>query len=161
MNKGIPYFNDVSCRDRLTLFHNKGYRNIYSVRVSYIRPNGKKAGGSPIGHKMLHMDYGTYGLALDRYNIETSTDYLPSKWSLREISIVAMTYKDTKLVHEDTLLKVAFGTKLLNKIDGKGRNISNKVGEWVKTKVGEWVQYNNEDGTSLFYKVEAGGEEGC
>ena len=107
----------------------------------------------PIGHKMLHMDYGTYELARDRYNIETSTDYLPSKWSLREISIVAMTYKDTKLVYEDTLMKVAFGTELLNKFEGKGRNISNKVGEWV--------QYNNEDGTSLFYKVEAGGEEGC
>ena len=70
------------------------------------------------------MDYGNFKLAHDRYNIETSSNCpAPSNWSLDEIKIVLMTYKGTKLVNEDVMQTVEFGTQKIA--------IGNRPGEWL------------------------------
>lgn len=125
--KGIPYSDDVACLRALKKCHKKGYRNIYSVRISYVQP-GKA--GNPIKRKEYRMDYGKYKLAHDRYNIETSSHCQgPKEWSLDEIKIVLMTYKDTKLVNEDIMQTIKFGTQKSYGYDWVVDH--NRLGEWV------------------------------
>ena len=129
MNKGVSYSDDVACLMALKKCHKKGYRNIYSVRISYVQPDKE---GHPIKRKEYRMDYGKYKLAHDRYNIETSSGTPgPKEWSLDEIRIVLMTYKDSKLVNEDVMQTVRFGTQ-------------NSYGyDWVvnRNRLGEWTCY--------------------
>ena len=135
--KGIPYSDDVACLRALKKCHKRGYRNIFSVRISYVQPDMDghvqlDKDGHPIKHKEYRMDYGNFKLAHDRYNIETSSDCPgPTKWSLDEIKIVLMTYKGTKLVNEDVMQTVKFGTQ-------------NEYGyNWVvnRNRLGEWSTY--------------------
>ena len=132
-NKGIPYSDDVACLRALKKSHKRGYRNIFSVRISYVQPD--KA-GHPIKRKEYRMDYGNFKLAHDRYNIETSSNCPgPTKWSLDEIKIVLMTYKGTKLVNEDVMQTVKFGTQKDYGYD------------WVvnRNRLGEWLNYEEEN----------------
>jgi hypothetical protein len=127
--KGIPYSDDVACLRALKKSHKRGYRNIYSVRISYVRPDAE---GHSLKRKEYRMDYGRYKLAHDRYNIETSFHCQgPKEWSLDEIKIVIMTYKGTKLVNEDVMQTVRFGTQKSYGYD------------WVvdRNRLGEWTCY--------------------
>jgi len=126
-NKGIPYSDDVACLRALKKSHKRGYRNIFSVRISYVQPDKD---GHPIKSKEYRMDYGNFKLAHDRYNIETSSHCPgPLKWSLDEIKIVLMTYKGTKLVNEDVMQTVRFGNQ---KAYGYDWDIpQNRLGEWL------------------------------
>ena len=96
----IPYSNDFACADRLRLFHEKGNKNIYSVKVCYsMGPDY-----NPTRRKELHMDYGTFALALERFRCEISADYIrPAKWRMDNIYVVVMTYCGTKLVNEEVM----------------------------------------------------------
>lgn len=127
MTKGIPYSDDVACLRALKKSHKRGYRNIYSVRISYVRPDKE---GHPLKRKEYRMDYGKYKLAHDRYNIETSSQCQgPKEWSLDEIRIVLMTYKDSKLVNEDVMQTVKFGTQKSYGYDWVVNR--NRLGEWT------------------------------
>ena len=107
--------------------HKRGYRNIFSVRISYVRPD---MDGHPIKSREYRMDYGNFKLAHDRYNIETSSNCPgPLKWRLDEIKIVLMTYNGTKLVNDDVMQTVRFGNQ---KAYGYDLSVpQNRLGEWL------------------------------
>ena len=127
MTKGVPYSDDVACLRALKKSHKRGYRNIFSVRISYVQPDKD---GHPLKRKEYRMDYGKYKLAHDRYNIEMSSNCPgPKEWRLDEIRIVLMTYKDTKLVNEDVMQTIKFGTQKSYGYDWVVNH--NRLGEWV------------------------------
>ena len=58
------------------------------------------------------MDYGSFMLAHERYNIEIDPNCsAPFGWHMDEIKIVLMTYNGTELVNEDVMHTVKFGAK--------------------------------------------------
>ncbi len=107
-NRGIPYFDDLACLLALKKCHKRGYRNIYSVRISYVQPDKV---GHPIKRKEYRMDYGNFKLADNRFNIETNSACpSPSKWKLEEVKMVLLTCKDAKVVNEDVMRSKKFET---------------------------------------------------
>ena len=112
-HRGIVYFDDSACR--IKKYHNKGYRNIYSVILTYYAPMLAKK-------KVIRLDYGQFHQAQGRYFIETSTECAPNRMSIREIRLLVSTFHGTKLINEDVLRCVEYGKRKL-------RNIESPIGE--------------------------------
>ena len=113
-HKGIIYFDDFACR--IKKYHNKGYKNVYSVILTYDTQALAK------NKKVIRLDYGQFYQAQGRYLIETSNDYKPSKMKIKEIRLLVSTFKGTKLINEDVLKCVEYGKR-------KPRNIESAVEE--------------------------------
>lgn len=113
-HRGIIYFDDSACRFKK--YHNKGYRNIYSVVLTYHIPALAK-------RKIIRLDYGQFHQAQRRYYIETSNNCTPCKMNVKEIRMLVSTFKGTKLINEDVLRCVEYGKKKLRGFD------ENRIGE--------------------------------
>lgn len=112
-NKCIPYSDDVACLPVLKKFHRNGYRNIFSVRISYVRPENDGHRRRCLKRKEYRMDYGSFMLANERYNIEIGPNCsAPFGWHMDEIKMVLMTYNGTELVNEDVMHTVKFGEQM-------------------------------------------------
>lgn len=105
--KGIPYSDDIACAAWRLKHHSKGFKNIYTVQMSYHNDFDRKK------VKVIEMSYGQYQLAMDRFNIEISSmsDYQPESWLIDSIKMFSTTYSGTKKVCQDMLKVVKFGTK--------------------------------------------------
>jgi hypothetical protein len=112
-HRGIVYFDDSACR--IKKYHNKGYRNIYSVILTYYAPMLARK-------KVIRLDYGQFHQAHGRYFIETGNDCSPNRMSIREIRLLVSTFHGTKLINEDVLRCVEYGKRKL-------RNIESPIGE--------------------------------
>ena len=108
-SKGIVYYDDSACR--IKKFHDKGYRNIYSVVLTYHVPALAK-------RKIIRMDYGQFHQAHGRYCIETSKEYSPSKMNIKEIRLLVSTFNGTKLINEDILRCIEYGKRKLRGLEG-------------------------------------------
>ena len=108
-HRGIVYYDDSACR--IKKFHDKGYRNIYSVVLTYHVPALAK-------RKIIRMDYGQFHQAQGRYYIETSKEYSPSKMTIKEIRLLVSTFNGTKLINEDILRCIEYGKRKLRGLDG-------------------------------------------
>ena len=121
--KGIPYSEDIACASWRLKHHSKGFKNIYTVQMSYHKDSDRKK------VKVIEMPYGQYQLAMDRFNIEIASiaDFQPSSWLIDSIKVFCTTYSGTKNVQKDMLKVVKFGTKkCAENYYSKGRN---RVGE--------------------------------
>lgn len=95
----IPYYDDINCVPVMVKNHCKGVRNIYSVKLCYS------------GGKVYDLPYGSFGLAMTRYYIESGSDKRPQGRKLNSIQVLVSTYSGTKKVNEDTLMKVVYNKK--------------------------------------------------
>lgn len=101
-HKGIIYFGDFACR--IKKYHNEGYRNVYSVILTYYVPALAKK-------KVIRLDYGQFRQAQARYFIETNTSCAPSKMRIKEIRLLVSTFQGTKLINEDVLQCTEYGKR--------------------------------------------------
>ena len=119
MNSKVRYFEDMACR-KPKFLGKEGYRNLYVVRISYLHRDKKER------TKRITLPYGSYRLAANRYDIETSVAAQPDVWLLDEIRLTVETYLGTDLLHSDDTLKVKFGHMT-------------KYGNYSRNRIGEVI----------------------
>ena len=107
-HRGIVYYDDSACR--IKKFHDKGYRNVYSVVLTYHVPALAK-------RKIIRMDYGQFHQAQGRFIIETGNDCAPCKMNIKEIRLLVSTFRGTKLINEDILRCIEYGKRKLKGFD--------------------------------------------
>lgn len=102
--KGIPYYNDFACSKWREKHHVSGYRNIYTVKMTYV----SKADYTTT--KSIEMPYGKCSLAMDRMlmEIKEKAHSSPENWHVSEIEIVSTTYDGTKPVLRDIIEVMRF-----------------------------------------------------
>lgn len=101
-HNGVVFYDDSSCKIRK--YHNKGFKNIYSVVVKYRVP-------TPAKYRVFRMDYGDFHLAQSRFFIETNSQARrPSRMDIREVNLLVSTFKGSKLLYEDNIRKVDYGS---------------------------------------------------
>ncbi len=128
---GVVFYDDSSCKIRK--YHNKGFKNIYSVVVKYRVPTPEK-------YKVFRMDYGDFHLAHGRFFIETNSQARqPERMDIREVDLLVSTFKGNKLLYEDNIRKVEYGSP---RIKSKFRK---------DAMVGEDVRYYPSDGRSMIH----------
>ena len=99
-HNGVVFYDDISCK--IKKFHNKDFKNIYSVVVKYHVPALKK-------DKIFRMDYGQFSLADHRFYIETSAEAIhPSCMDMKEVSLIVSTFKGNNLLYEDNIRKIEY-----------------------------------------------------
>ena len=99
-HNGVVFFDDISCK--IKKFHNKDFKNIYSVVVKYHVPALKK-------DKIFRMDYGQFSLADHRFCIETSEGAIhPSCMDMKEVNLIVSTFKGNNLLYEDNIRKIEY-----------------------------------------------------
>ena len=118
-HRGMVYFDDVACRIRK--YHDKGFRNIYSVVMVYALREKEKDHS-----KTIRMDYGNFHQAFGRFMIETSSNCFPSRMKLKNIQLLVSTFNGRKLMNEDTLRQVEYGKR---NIKLNGVSFSEGIGE--------------------------------
>jgi hypothetical protein len=101
-HRGLVYSDDVCCH--LKKFHSKGVRNIYSVVMTYLVKATRR-------QKVIRLDYGKFHQARGRFLIETGTEEHPTAMTIKEIKLLVSTFNGTKLVNEDVLRKVKYGSR--------------------------------------------------
>lgn len=114
-HNGVVFYDDISCKIRK--FHNKNFKNIYSVIVKYHVPALNK-------DKVLRMDYGQFNLAQNRFYIETDTQYPhPKQMDIKEVNLLVSTFKGNKLLYEDNICNVKYDTPQIKQNDMMGEDI--------------------------------------
>ena len=113
-HRGIIYFDDSACR--IKKYHNEGYRNVYSVILTYYAPMLAK-------NKIIRLDYGQFYQAQERYSMETNNNCVPHKMNIKEIRLLVSTFNGTKLINEDVLMCVEYNNSKLKGLD------ENRLGE--------------------------------
>ena len=99
-HNGVVFFDDISCK--IKKFHNKDFKNIYSVVVKYHVPTLNK-------DKIFRMDYGQFSLADHRFCIETSEGAIhPSCMDMKEVNLIVSTFKGNNLLYEDNIRKIEY-----------------------------------------------------
>ena len=99
-HNGVVFYDDISCKIRK--FHNKDFKNIYSVIVKYHVPALNK-------DKVLRMDYDRFNLAQNRFYIETDTQCpRPKYMDIKEVNLLVSTFKGNKLLYEDNIRNVRY-----------------------------------------------------
>ena len=99
-HNGVVFFDDISCK--IKKFHNKDFKNIYSVVVKYHVPALKK-------DKIFRMDYGQFSLADHRFCIETSAEAIhPSCMDMKEVNLIVSTFNGNNLLYEDIIRKIEY-----------------------------------------------------
>ena len=99
-HNGVVFFDDISCK--IKKFHNKDFKNIYSVVVKYHVPALNK-------DKIFRMDYGQFSLAYRRFCIETSEGTIhPSCMDMKEVNLIVSTFKGNNLLYEDNIRKIEY-----------------------------------------------------
>ena len=99
-HNGVVFFDDISCK--IKKFHNKDFKNIYSVVVKYHVPTLNK-------DKIFRMDYGQFSLADHRFCIETSEGTIhPSCMDMKEVNLIVSTFKGNNLLYEDNIRKIEY-----------------------------------------------------
>ena len=99
-HNAVVFYDDISCKIRK--FHNKDFKNIYSVIVKYHVPALNK-------DKVLRMDYGRFNLAQNRFYIETDTQCPhPKHMDIKEVNLLVTTFKGNKLLYEDNIRNVKY-----------------------------------------------------
>ena len=108
--KGIPYFNGASNAPYCIKYHNKGYKNIYTVVLDYWHEWSKKS-------EIVNLNYGDFNLALERSNVERNATPGLGGCRLCKVAVIVSTYRGTKKLHEEVLFR-----KLRN-MDGKWEDL--------------------------------------
>ena len=122
-HNGVVFYDDISCK--IKKFHNKDFKNIYSVIVKYHVPALKK-------DKVLRMDYGQFHLAQNRFYIETDTRCpRPKYMDIKEVNLLVSTFKGNKLLYKDNICKMEYNTPQIKTVDEQKYSLIKPIGNGV------------------------------
>ena len=98
--KGIPYFTDILCQNKL--FHKEGLKHIYIVSIKMCRIN------EPAKKREIRLNFVDFKKAFDRYILDLYPTCKSHTWHTESIRLIVSTIDGSKVLKSEAMLGETF-----------------------------------------------------